>query len=89
MLLVLHSILLYQAKEPIKAGDVLILEKPYAAVLVPGNKNTHCSQCFEPLDEDFKYVYMVYGCVAFCYGWVNYLLGISHKSLTSSAYCFH
>ena len=41
-----------KAKEQIKAGDVLILEKPYAAVLVPENKTTHCSHCFELLEED-------------------------------------
>ena len=41
-----------KAKEQIKAGDVLILEKPYTAVLVPENKNTHCSHCFELLEED-------------------------------------
>ncbi|CAB3991288.1 SET and MYND domain-containing 4-like, partial [Paramuricea clavata] len=43
-----------EAKEQIKAGDVLILERPYAAVLVPDNKTTHCSHCFELLEEDFK-----------------------------------
>jgi hypothetical protein len=56
----------HQAKEQIKAGDVLILERPYAAVLVPDNKATHCSHCFELLEEDFKYVYCVW--FVFLYG---------------------
>ena len=49
----LHQVLHHcQAKDQIKAGDVLILEKPYAAVLVPENKTTHCSHCFELLQEE-------------------------------------
>ena len=62
----MFSLYCHQAKEQIKAGDVLILERPYAAVLVPDNKATHCSHCFELLEEDFKYVYRVW--FVFLYG---------------------
>lgn len=40
-----------EAKDQIKAGDVLILEKPYAAVLVHDNQSTHCSHCFQFLQQ--------------------------------------
>lgn len=49
-----------KAKEQIKAGDVLILEKPYAAVLVSDNKTTHCSHCFELLEENSQLVYVFF-----------------------------
>ena len=38
------------------AGDVLIIEKPYVAVLASCNKNTHCSHCFLKLSQHFKWV---------------------------------
>lgn len=34
------------AQHKIKAGDVLIVEKPYAAVLLPDSSLTHCHSCF-------------------------------------------
>ena len=43
---------LLKAKEQIKAGDVLIMENPYAAILQPENKLAHCSHCFKMLDGE-------------------------------------
>jgi len=30
----------------VKAGDVLIVEKPYTAVLLPSHYHSHCHHCF-------------------------------------------
>ena len=37
---------LFQAARDIGVGDVFIVEKPYAAVLLPDHYNTHCHHCF-------------------------------------------
>ncbi|XP_028396803.1 SET and MYND domain-containing protein 4-like [Dendronephthya gigantea] len=42
-----------ESKGLIKAGDVLILERPFAVVPALDNETGHCSHCFEPLPDDF------------------------------------
>lgn len=42
-----------QASDDIRAGDTLISESPYTAVLLPENAHTHCDCCFEPLVAPF------------------------------------
>ncbi|XP_029636525.1 SET and MYND domain-containing protein 4 isoform X1 [Octopus sinensis] len=38
-----------RAKHPLKAGDVLIVEKPYAAILLPDYYLSHCNYCLDEL----------------------------------------
>ncbi|XP_071450764.1 SET and MYND domain-containing protein 4-like [Hetaerina americana] len=38
-----------EAKAHVSAGDVLVSEKPWAAVLLREKVSTHCYQCFKPL----------------------------------------
>lgn len=38
-----------QAERPLSAGSVIIVEKPYAAVLLPSHADSHCHHCFRPL----------------------------------------
>ncbi|XP_031563260.1 SET and MYND domain-containing protein 4-like [Actinia tenebrosa] len=38
-----------QACDDIRAGDALIAEKPFAAVLLPENSQSYCDNCFKPL----------------------------------------
>lgn len=48
------NILLFQASDDIRAGDTLISESPYAAVLLPENALTHCACCFQALVAPFQ-----------------------------------
>ncbi|KAK7469794.1 hypothetical protein BaRGS_00036171 [Batillaria attramentaria] len=41
-----------QAKQPIKSGDTLIVEHPFAAVLLPDHYATHCHHCFVVLPSN-------------------------------------
>lgn len=40
---------LLQASQAIKSGDTLIVERPFAAVLLPDHYSTHCHHCFAVL----------------------------------------
>lgn len=42
-----------KASDNIRAGDTLISEPPYAAVLLPENTLSHCDCCFQPLVAPF------------------------------------
>lgn len=42
-----------QASDDIRAGDTLISEPPYAAVLLPENTLSHCDYCFQTLVAPF------------------------------------
>ena len=39
----------FKANGSIKAGDVLIVEKPYASVLLPDYRHSHCYHCMKLL----------------------------------------
>ncbi|XP_068618565.1 SET and MYND domain-containing protein 4 [Battus philenor] len=39
------------ANEPVKTGDVVLVEKPYAACLAPDFYGTHCLHCFKRLED--------------------------------------
>ncbi|XP_028164357.1 SET and MYND domain-containing protein 4 [Ostrinia furnacalis] len=39
------------ASAPIKTGDVLLVDSPYAACLHPDNYGTHCLHCFKRLED--------------------------------------
>ncbi|XP_076450238.1 protein-lysine N-methyltransferase SMYD4-like [Babylonia areolata] len=41
-----------QATRDIKAGDTLIVERPFAAVLLPPHYDTHCLHCFGALPDN-------------------------------------
>lgn len=41
------------AQHKINAGDVLIVEKPYAAILLPDSSLTHCHNCFVKVSSPF------------------------------------
>ncbi|XP_015754970.1 PREDICTED: LOW QUALITY PROTEIN: SET and MYND domain-containing protein 4-like [Acropora digitifera] len=43
-----------KASDDIRAGDTLISESPYAAVLLPENALTHCACCFQALVAPFR-----------------------------------
>ena len=40
-----------QATRGIKAGDTLIVERPFAAVLLPEHYDQHCHHCFVRLQS--------------------------------------
>ena len=40
---------LFKANGSIKAGDVLIVEKPYASILLPDYRHSHCYHCMKLL----------------------------------------
>lgn len=46
-----------KASDDIRAGDTLISESPYAAVLLPENAHTHCACCFQALVAPFPCLY--------------------------------
>lgn len=52
-ILLIYFVTYLQASDDIRAGDTLISESPYAAVLLPENAHTHCDCCFEPLVAPF------------------------------------
>ncbi|KAL0902216.1 hypothetical protein ABMA27_000140 [Loxostege sticticalis] len=39
------------ASSPIKTGDILLVDSPYAACLHPDNYGTHCLHCFKRLED--------------------------------------
>ncbi|XP_063838050.1 SET and MYND domain-containing protein 4 [Ostrinia nubilalis] len=39
------------ASAPIKTGDILLVDSPYAACLHPDNYGTHCLHCFKRLED--------------------------------------
>lgn len=48
-LIVICIVFNYQANGNIRAGDVLIVEKPYASVLLPEYYHSHCYHCLKLL----------------------------------------
>ena len=47
-ILSMHLSLSYlQATRDVAAGELLIKEKPYAAIILKEEENSHCHHCFE------------------------------------------